>query len=65
MGYADWLVAFLAERGVERPHVVGSSMGGAVALELGRRGAASAVTAFAPAGFWDRPGRVWAQVLLR
>lgn len=64
VGYADWLVAFLAERGVERPHVVGSSMGGAVALELGRRGAACAVTAFAPAGFWGRPGRVWAQVLL-
>lgn len=64
LGYADWLAGFLADLGVERPHVVGSSMGGAVALELGRRGVAGAVTAFAPAGFWGRPGRLWAQVLL-
>ena len=63
-GYADWLAAFLADLGVSRPHVVGSSMGGAIALELGRRGVAGAVTAFAPAGFWGRPGRLWAQVLL-
>lgn len=64
VGYADWLAGFLADLGVERPHVVGSSMGGAIALELGRRGVAGAVTAFAPAGFWGRPGRWWAQVLL-
>lgn len=63
-GYADWVTDFLADLGVERPHVVGSSMGGGVALELGRRGVASAVTAFAPIGFWGRTGRRWAQGML-
>ncbi|CAJ1582899.1 alpha/beta fold hydrolase [[Mycobacterium] wendilense] len=40
-----------AEWGVHRPHVVGNSLGGAVALELGARGAARSVTALSPAGF--------------
>jgi pimeloyl-ACP methyl ester carboxylesterase len=60
-GYADWLAGWLAEEGVERPHVVGSSMGGGVALELGRRGVASGVTAFAPVGFYGAPGLRWVQ----
>lgn len=63
-GYADWLAGWLAEQGIERPHVVGNSMGGAIALELGRRGVASAVTAFSPAGFWGTPGLRWAQGLI-
>lgn len=63
-GYADWLAGWLADNGIERPHVVGSSMGGGVALELGRRGVASGVTAFAPVGFWGTPGLRWTQGLL-
>ncbi|HSV39461.1 MAG TPA: alpha/beta fold hydrolase, partial [Nocardioidaceae bacterium] len=35
------LVANFAEWGVENPHVVGNSLGGAVALELGARGHAA------------------------
>lgn len=51
-------VAVLCQRlGLRRPHVVGNSMGGAIALELGRREIAGAVTAFAPAGFWT-PGEL-------
>lgn len=40
---------------LDAPHVVGCSLGGWVALELALRGAASRVTAIAPAGLWGRP----------
>jgi len=43
----------LAELGLERPHVAGNSLGGAVALELARHGAVASVTAISPAGFWS------------
>src|SRR3954463_610198 len=42
---------FVAELGIERPHVAGNSLGGAVALELGRMGAARSVCALSPSGF--------------
>jgi pimeloyl-ACP methyl ester carboxylesterase len=45
----------LAALGVERPHVAGNSLGGWVALELGRLGLARSVTAIAPAGLWPQP----------
>ncbi|GGO89011.1 hydrolase [Nocardioides phosphati] len=60
-GYAAWLADWLRAEGIERPHVVGSSMGGGVALELGRQGVAAAVTAFSPVGFWQAPGLRWTQ----
>lgn len=63
-GYASWLARFLADLGVEKPHVVGNSMGGGIALEAGRRGIASRVTAFSPIGFWAKPGQWWCQWLL-
>lgn len=43
----------LDELGLERPHLVGNSLGGWVALELARRGRARSVVALSPAGFWD------------
>jgi pimeloyl-ACP methyl ester carboxylesterase len=43
------------ELGIERPHVAGNSLGGWVALEMGREGWASSVTAISPAGLWRRP----------
>jgi pimeloyl-ACP methyl ester carboxylesterase len=43
------------ERGVERPHVAGNSLGGWVALEMGRAGWAASVTAISPAGLWRAP----------
>jgi pimeloyl-ACP methyl ester carboxylesterase len=43
-----------AEWGIDQPHVVGNSLGGAIALELGARGLASSVTALSPAGFFSR-----------
>ena len=39
--------------GLERPHVAGNSLGGAIGLELARRGAVASVTAISPAGFWS------------
>jgi len=53
-GLARAVAAFLAERGFERPHVAGNSLGGWVALELARLGVARSVTAICPAGFWSR-----------
>ncbi len=37
-----------------RAEVAGNSLGGWIALELARRGRASSVTAFSPAGFWNK-----------
>jgi pimeloyl-ACP methyl ester carboxylesterase len=45
---------FLAEIGVDRPHVAGNSLGGWIALELALAGDARSVTAIAPAGLWSR-----------
>ena len=55
----------LKEWGVSQPHVVGNSLGGAIALELGARGMARSVTALSPAGFFRNLGdRIQALVLL-
>ena len=44
---------YLDQRGLDRPHVVGNSMGGYIAIELARRGRAATVCALSPAGFWS------------
>ncbi len=51
----DALERYLDERGLERPHLAGLSLGGWMAIELARRGRAETVCALAPAGFWS-PG---------
>lgn len=48
----DAVEAFIAEQQLDRPDVVGNSLGGGIALELGRRGAVRSVTALSPIGFW-------------
>jgi pimeloyl-ACP methyl ester carboxylesterase len=63
-GYAGWVAELLGELGIERPHVVGNSLGGAIALELGRQGSAGRVTAFSPIGFWRPPGQAWSIALI-
>ncbi len=47
--FADWF----SQLGLESPFVAGNSMGGAIALELARRGHARGVCAISPAGFWN------------
>jgi pimeloyl-ACP methyl ester carboxylesterase len=59
--YADAFEWFFAELGLERPHVAGNSMGGAIALELARRRAVRSACAFSPAGFWTGPERRFCQ----
>ncbi|MFI9328881.1 alpha/beta fold hydrolase [Kitasatospora sp. NPDC052868] len=49
-----------AALGVERPHVAGNSLGGLLALGLGRAGLARSVTALSPAGFWTEAERRYA-----
>ena len=44
---------FVLAVGLERPHVAGNSLGGAVALELARRGSVASATALSPVGFWS------------
>ena len=48
------LSAFFGELGLDRPHVAGNSLGGALALIAGATGSAQSVTALSPAGFWAR-----------
>lgn len=62
---ADAVEALLDGLGLSHFHVVGSSMGGGIALELAARGRALSVTAFAPIGFWGRPGLLWVRALIR
>ena len=58
-GLADWVSSEIQARGLHAPHIVGSSMGAAIALELARRGIACCVTAYAPIGFWNAAERRW------
>jgi pimeloyl-ACP methyl ester carboxylesterase len=49
----DSVESHLDELGVGTAHFVGNSMGGALALELAKRGRARSVVALAPAGGWS------------
>ena len=49
---AEDVIAFLAELGLDRPHLAGNSLGGALALIAGSEGHAATVTGLSPAGFW-------------
>ena len=54
---ADWL----RDEGLEGCHAGGNSMGGAISLELARRGVVRSAVALAPAGFWTGKERRWCQ----
>ncbi|WTE32595.1 alpha/beta fold hydrolase [Streptomyces sp. NBC_01618] len=59
------LGAFCAQLGLDRPHVAGNSLGGLLALELGREKLVRSVTALSPAGFWTEGERCYAFGTLR
>ncbi|WP_409235346.1 alpha/beta fold hydrolase [Streptomyces sp. PA5.6] len=54
------LGAFCEALRIERPHVAGNSLGGLLALEMGREKLARSVTALSPAGFWTPAERRYA-----
>jgi pimeloyl-ACP methyl ester carboxylesterase len=64
-GFATHLGRWFAEQGLDRPHVAGNSMGGAIALELARRGVVASATGVSPAGFWNARELAFAQRSLR
>lgn len=49
---------------LDRPHVAGNSLGGLLALELGREKLARSVTVLSPAGFWTEAERRYAFTVL-
>lgn len=49
---AEQLERCFASLGLDRPHVVGNSLGGAVGLELAHNGAVRTATVLSPAGFF-------------
>ncbi|MGO1166359.1 MAG: alpha/beta fold hydrolase [Janibacter sp.] len=49
---AEQLERLCAEIDLDRPHVVGNSLGGAVALDLAHRGVVRSATVLSPAGFF-------------
>ncbi|MFE9120216.1 alpha/beta fold hydrolase [Streptomyces sp. NPDC007172] len=59
------LGALCAALGIDRPHVAGNSLGGLLALELGREKLVRSVTALSPAGFWTPSERQYAFSVLR
>jgi pimeloyl-ACP methyl ester carboxylesterase len=58
------LAAAVEQLGLERPHAVGNSLGGGVAIELGRRGWAGSVCAISPIGFAVARERAYARATL-
>ncbi|MFF3175594.1 alpha/beta fold hydrolase [Streptomyces sp. NPDC057900] len=62
---ASLLDSFCEELGLDRPHVAGNSLGGLLALELGREKRVRSVTALSPAGFWTERERRYAFGTLR
>ncbi len=56
---------FVAELGLDRPHMAGNSLGGLFALEAADRGLARSVTALSPAGFFTPMELRYAATVLR
>ena len=63
--HADAVERFLDDLGIDRPAVLGNSLGGTVGLELARRGRVASVVALAPAGFWTPREQRWCVSRLR
>ncbi|GAA0473733.1 alpha/beta fold hydrolase [Streptomyces stramineus] len=59
-GVVPVLGALFEALGIHQPHVAGNSLGGLVALQLGREKLVRSVTAISPAGFWSEAERRYA-----
>jgi pimeloyl-ACP methyl ester carboxylesterase len=62
---ADAVASWLKKIGVERPHIVGNSLGGGIAIELWMRRAAQSVTVLSPVGFWSSAEYIYAQQAIK
>ena len=62
---ADRLEQQLDEQGVDEAHLVGNSMGGALVLELAKRGRARSVVAISPGGGWREDDEEEGQRIIR
>ena len=62
---ADHFESLLDELGVETAHFVGNSMGGALSLELAKRGRARSVVAISPGGGWEESDTAAAERVVR
>ena len=62
---ADHFEALLDELGVGVAHFAGNSMGGALALELAKRGRARSVVAISPGGGWEEFNRREVERIIR
>lgn len=59
------LAAAFGTLSLDRPHIAGNSLGGLLALQLGRVRRVRSVTALSPAGFWTQAERRYAFGVLR
>lgn len=50
--FATAVASFLDEQGLERPHIGGNSLGGAIGFDLAAMGRAASVTGLSPSGLW-------------
>jgi len=62
---ADHFESLLDGLGVETAHFAGNSMGGAVSLELAKRGRARSVVAISPGGGWEEDDTKEAERIIR
>ena len=62
--YTTAVEQLFAALALDRPHVAGNSMGGAIALELASRRTVRSATALSPAGFWTAAERRYGQASL-
>ena len=61
----DHFESLLDELGVDNAHLAGNSMGGALALELAKRGRARSVVAISPGGGWEEGDRKEVERIIR
>src|SRR3954468_699828 len=62
---ADHFATLLDELGVDTAHFAGNSMGGALSLEMAKRGRARSVVAISPGGGWEEHDTAEPQRIIR
>jgi pimeloyl-ACP methyl ester carboxylesterase len=62
---ADHFERLLDEQGIEDAHFAGNSMGGALALEMAKRGRARSVVAISPGGGWEPTDRAEVERIIK